>query len=233
MLARVETGERGLSVEELVQLAVAYQVPPTAILTPWSEDDTAKPPVLSGADYKLPLKDAQNWTLNYEYPPFPSAVTRYDSAIQGAINARLYKNPATLLALSNDPTPENYEALAVKEIDLFLEPLTQAIENFYKKVTDYCGFDPRPHFDGFVESEKAGYWPDSIDPLLLKAVTTDPTTAIAELEGQKEQVEELKDVYLNGYGQDAVYSTIESLRSFPETVEQRCAGIARRALLGT
>lgn len=225
MLARIETGERGLSVEELVQLAVAYQVPPATILIPWSQEDIAKPPALSGADYKLPLEGAQNWTLSYEYPPYPSAITRFGSAIQGAINARLYANPATLLALSNDPTPDNYIARTTKELDAFLEPLTQAIDNFYTEVADFCRFDPRPHFEGFEESEQNGSWPASLDPLLLKAITEDPTTALAKLEEKRAKVAELKHAYLSGYGKDAVYSTIGPLRNFPETVEQRCAAL--------
>lgn len=78
MPARIEPGERGLSVEKLVQLAVACQVSPAAILLHWSQEDITKPPALSGVNYKLPLDDAQNWTLNYEYPhtraPSPASV---------------------------------------------------------------------------------------------------------------------------------------------------------------
>ncbi len=48
----------------------------------------------------------------------------------------LYTNPATLLALSNDPTPDNYESRAMKELSAFLEPLAQNIENFYTEVAE-------------------------------------------------------------------------------------------------
>lgn len=69
-------------------------------------------------------------------PPYPSAITRFGSAIQDAINARFYTNPATLLALSNDPTHGNYETRAIKELNAVLEPLAQAIENFYTEVAE-------------------------------------------------------------------------------------------------
>lgn len=225
MLARVETGERGLSVEELVQLSVAYQVPPATILTPWSQQDLAKPPTLSGADYKTSLGDAQNWTLQYNYPPYPGAIARYGSAIQGALNARLYTSPQALAALASNPTPEKYDELILNELEKFLEPLSEAIETFYGEVTTLCGFDPRPHFKDFEESEENGYWPDSIDSLLLKTITTDPAEALTTFREKKTAVDELKGVYLIGYGANAMYSTAELLRGYPETVEALCSDL--------
>lgn len=221
-LARVETGDRGLSVEELVQLSVAYQVPPATILTPWSQQDLAKPPTLPGADYKTSLGDAQNWILQYSYPPCPGAIARYGSAIQGALHARLYTSPQALAALASNPTPEKYDELILNELEKFLEPLSEAIETFYGEVTTLCGFDPRPHFKDFEESEENNSWPDSIDPLLLKTITTDPAETLTTLREKKAAVDELKDVYLISYGANAMYSTAELLRNYPETVEALC-----------
>ena len=225
MLARVETGDRGLSVEELVQLSVAYQVPPATILTPWSQQDLAKPPTLPGADYKTSLGDAQNWILQYSYPPCSGAIARYGSAIQGALHARLYTSPQALAALASNPTPEKYDELILNELEKFLEPLSEAIETFYGEVTRLCGFDPRPHFKDFEESEENGSWPDSIDSLLLKTITTDPAEALTTLREKKAAVDELKDVYLISYGANAMYSTAELLRNYPETVEALCVDL--------
>lgn len=225
MLARVETGDRGLSVEELVQLSVAYQVPPATILTPWSQQDLAKPPTLPGADYKTSLGDAQNWILQYSYPPCSGAIARYGSAIQGALHARLYTSPQALTALASNPTPEKYDELILNELEKFLEPLSEAIETFYGEVTRLCGFDPRPHFKDFEESEENGSWPDSIDSLLLKTITTDPAEALTTLREKKAAVDELKDVYLISYGANAMYSTAELLRNYPETVEALCVDL--------
>lgn len=224
-LARVETGDRGLSVEELVQLSVAYQVPPATILTPWSQQDLAKPPTLPGADYKTSLGDAQNWILQYSYPPCSGAIARYGSAIQGALHARLYTSPQALTALASNPTPEKYDELILNELEKFLEPLSEAIETFYGEVTRLCGFDPRPHFKDFEESEENGSWPDSIDSLLLKTITTDPAEALTTLREKKAAVDELKDVYLISYGANAMYSTAELLRNYPETVEALCVDL--------
>ena len=221
-LARVETGDRGLSVEELVQLSVAYQVPPATILTPWSQQDLAKPPTLPGADYKTSLGDAQNWILQYSYPSYPGAIARYGSAIQGALHTRLYTSPQALAALASNPTPEKYDELILNELEKFLEPLSEAIETFYGEVTTLCGFDPRPHFKDFEESEENGSWPDSIDPLLLKTITTDPAEALTTCREKKAAVDELKGVYLISYGANAMYSTAELLRNYPETVEALC-----------
>ena len=221
-LARVETGDRGLSVEELVQLSVAYQVPPATILTPWSQQDLAKPPTLPGADYKTSLGDAQNWILQYSYPSYPGAIARYGSAIQGALHARLYTSPQALAALASNPTPGKYDELILNELEKFLEPLSEAIETFYGEVTTLCGFDPRPHFKDFEESEENNSWPDSIDSLLLKTITTDPAEALTTCREKKAAVDELKGVYLISYGANAMYSTAELLRNYPETVEALC-----------
>ena len=113
--------------------------------------------------------------------PYPGAITRYSSAIQGPPNAELYTNPQALKELSTISTPEKYNELILKKLEKFLESPKQVAESLYGEVTTVCSFDPCPHFENFKENKENSYWQGSINTPLLKIIAEDPTDTLEAL----------------------------------------------------
>ena len=224
-LGKAETGDRNITAIELAQLAVAYQTPVQSFFVPWGNQRSATPS-LSGADFRTGLRESQKWLLDGVYPGYPDAITHSGSAIQGALNTRIFTNPQALLELDTDPSPENYIRLILKELDVFLQPLDDAIKSLTKGMTELCGFDPLPYFYGHTPSKESGYWPEDLDAPLTEHITSDPTEALTKLESLQDTAQHLEAKYLYQYDTDCQYSTIEELWHIHETIKERTKPIS-------
>ncbi|GAA1472542.1 hypothetical protein P4N68_00500 [Corynebacterium felinum] len=151
---------------------------------------------------------------------YPQVITRFGSAIQGALNARIFTNPVVLRELSKNPSKETYTTLIKEELARFLQPLTDEIQRFTEEVKQLCSFDPFPHFHDFAATVWEGTWPESLDEPLAQNITQDPTQALDKLEQFKNLVVELKSNYETGYVTDCHYSTVEELWTLHEIIEQ-------------
>ncbi|WP_278761930.1 helix-turn-helix domain-containing protein [Corynebacterium argentoratense] len=218
-LGKVETGDRNIAAPELAQLAVAYQIPIQCFFLPWTGDDSPRP-ILSGADFRTGNEIIEDWLLHNRYPSYPDAITRTGSAVQGAINARLFTNPKALLALNENPTPKKYSELALAELDNLLQPLKQEVAAYVSSATELCGLDPFPSLEASHQSNEHSSKRPSLIDKLATTVTRNPTRQLSNLEKLHRSASELASSYSSSYATDCAYSTVEALWSLPDDLHQ-------------
>lgn len=218
MLAKVENGERSLSVEELVQLSVAYQVPVQTIIVPWEDTHETDHEPLSGAYHKAKAHDAREWMLHGKYPLNVNAIARYSSTLEGAANTIIFNDTHALEELSKSPTPETYAHLVHKTIPEVFRFATDAVAQFQKEIEEWLGFDPFPFFDDFTPSIERGWFP----PKLIEALDAiHPWTITnSEMDHFRNQYRELSNLTEGirlGYFSDTNDSTVPDLAQYKET----------------
>ena len=218
-LGKVETGDRNIAAPELAQLAVAYQIPIQCFFIPWTGEHNPRP-ILSGADFRAGNEIIEDWLLHSQYPSYPDAITRTGSAVQGAINARLFTSPKALLTLNENPTPKTYSELALAELENLLQPLKQEVAAYVSSATDLCGFDPFPSLEISHQSNEHSPKQPSLIEQLVNTVTTNPTRKLSKLENLHRSTNELAASYSSSYATDCAYSTVEALWSLPDDLHQ-------------
>lgn len=142
MLAKIENGERAISVEELVQLSVAYQVPVQAIITPWTNDPLLQNQPLSGGATQAPIEAVQGWLLRGKYPVQADDIVPRSSSLEGAVNAHIFTDPEKLKILSSAPDLATYSKMVHQTVPLILQELDNGIERFKNDVEHWLKFDP-------------------------------------------------------------------------------------------
>ncbi|OFM86042.1 hypothetical protein HMPREF2651_05570 [Corynebacterium sp. HMSC063A05] len=108
ILEKIENDDRAITIEELVQLSVAYQVPIQAIVTPWESLGMEKRPLPSGADRNSSEGNIQKWLFHGNYPTYPDVITRDGSSLEGATSTLMSSAPTALNELAKSPTPKTY-----------------------------------------------------------------------------------------------------------------------------
>lgn len=217
MLAKVENGERSLSVEELVQLSVAYQVPVQTIIVPWEDTHETDHEPLSGAYHKAKAHDAREWMLHGKYPPNVNAIARYSSTLEGAANTIIFNDTRALAELSKSPTPETYAHLVHKTIPEVFRFATEAVAQFQKEIQEWLGFDPFPFFDDFTPSIERGWFP----PKLIEALESIQPWTITkpQIDYFRKQYSELSNLTEGirlGYFSDIHDATVHDLDQYKE-----------------
>lgn len=157
-LGKIENGDRSVSIEEVVQLSLAYQVPIQVIVCPWGPLETHAAPVLSGGSRETSTTDVQQWLLKGDYPPLPSILSPVGSSLEGTASAAVFRHPENLAALADSPTPETLRSLLQEAVQDITAPIINAIDAFVNDLEEWLGFDPFPLFKDFEETPEA-LWP--------------------------------------------------------------------------
>lgn len=221
MLAKVENGERSLSVEELVQLAVAYQVPVQVIVTPWVDVPAFQKPPLAGADYQTSVSSAQAWLIGGAYPPYPHAITRWGSALEGAASSVVFSNPSNLERLFNSPTPETYAKLIHQAIPEVFSYASNAVAKFKKDVIEWLGFDAFAYYADSTPTTENWRTPtafrEKLDSITDWTITPQQ---IVHFQHQYEQAMNLAGSIRMGFFTDDNYATVDGLEQYKDAEEK-------------
>lgn len=205
-LGKIENGDRSISIEEAVQLSVAYQVPLQVIVCPWEPLSPQQSPALSGADRMTDVRDVQNWLLSFEYPHYPATIARVGSALEGAANALVFRNPENLEKLAADPTPKMLNSLLTEAVEVILAPLEKAIDALISDLEDWLGFNPFQLFEGFEETPQ-NYWPPELQQRLEQAQLQDAPKKIEAFWTAHRSVLDQAEQLEAGYTTDLIYAT--------------------------
>lgn len=205
-LGKIENGDRSVSIEEAVQLSVAYQVPLQVIVCPWTPHDVEHSSALSGADRMASVSNVQRWLLHFEYPLYPDMIARVGSALEGAANAIVFRDPNNLNTLAADPTPETLQSLLNNAIENILSPLKTAIDALIDDLTEWLGFDAFQLFDGFEENP-VDYWPPELDRRLQQVQPPNVTENMEQLWNAHRNILNRADQLKDGYLTDLAYAT--------------------------
>lgn len=205
-LGKIETGDRSISIEETVQLSVAYQVPIQVIVSPWEPLHHNQLPLLSGGDTEASVEDIQNWLLNETYPKYPRKFGRISSSLEGAANTIIFRNASNLSALAESPTPVTYKDLATHAVAEILLPLEAAIDALVTDITEWCGFDPFTYFDDFNETPEL-YWPFQLDERLDAAELPDGHKRLEKIRALHDHAVEMVNDVEMGLMNDLQYAT--------------------------
>lgn len=221
MIARVELGERALTVEELTQLAVVYQVPPACILAPWIPSDADNTRPIVGADFQTTPSDAACYLIENQYPQYPGSIAEFGSALEGRLSLQIFSNRDLLAQLASDPSQSNYKRLINGQIEVFLNDIRSWRDNLKAEVVGLLGFDPFIFLDGFVPSPKVGWWPDQLDEKLAPIPSDKLANASKAIEKLNEDYLNYRHQIVHGYFTDLGYARTDAF----DTVENRVQDI--------
>ncbi len=215
ILGKIENGDRAITIEELVQLSVAYQVPIQAIVTPWEPLGLEKRPLLSGADRNSSEENVQEWLLHGKYPTYPGVITRAGSSLEGATSTLIFSDPTALNELAKSPTVETYQRLTEEALKQVLDPIEGAVSSFIAEVSRWIGFDPFTFFDDFEENPQS-LWPLDLEERLLSTELPKAAEKLKSLRQAHNDVKVLLHEAKHGLLTDLSYATPE----FPTGVEE-------------
>lgn len=225
ILGKIENGDRAITIEELVQLSVSYQVPIQAIVTPWEPLGIEKRPLLSGADRNSSEENIQEWLLHGKYPTYPGVITRGGSSLEGTTSTLIFSDPTALNELAKSPTAETYQRLTKEALKQVLDPIEVAITSFIDEVSKWIGFDPFTYFEDFEDNSQS-LWPPDLEEQLFAADLPNTAKKLESLKQAHNDVKNLLHEAKNGLLTDLYYTTPEFPTGAEEWVESQAIRLA-------